>query len=72
MNASRVAPTVFPLETFDALVFELKDGFSLLNDVTLLSFGSAQLVVVARLIAWRSVRAEASRFRVSKRHRCSR
>ena len=30
LNASRVAPTVFPLETFDALVFELKDGFSLL------------------------------------------
>jgi hypothetical protein len=30
LNASRVAPTVFPLETFDVLVFELKDGFSLL------------------------------------------
>ena len=30
LNASRVAPTVFPLDTFDVLVFELKDGFSLL------------------------------------------
>ncbi len=30
LNASRVAPAVFPLETFDALVFELIDGFSLL------------------------------------------
>ena len=31
LDASRVAPTVFPLETFDVLVFELiKDGFSLL------------------------------------------
>ncbi len=30
------------------------------NDVDLLSFGSAQLVIVARLSAWRSVRAEAS------------
>ncbi len=33
------------------------------NDVDLFSFGSAQLVIVARLIAWRSVRAEANRFR---------
>ncbi len=31
LNALRVAPTVFPLETFDVLVFELKDGFSLLD-----------------------------------------
>ena len=30
LNASRVAPAVFPLETFDVLVFELKEGFSLL------------------------------------------
>ncbi len=30
LNASRVAPAVFPLETFDALVCELKEGFSLL------------------------------------------
>ena len=30
LNVSRVAPTVFPLETFDVLVFELKDGFFLL------------------------------------------
>ena len=30
LNESRVAPAVFPLETFDALVFEVKDGFSLL------------------------------------------
>jgi hypothetical protein len=30
LNESRVVPAVFPLETFDALVFELKDGFSLL------------------------------------------
>jgi hypothetical protein len=29
LNASRVAPVVFPLETFDVLVFELKEGFSL-------------------------------------------
>ncbi len=43
-----------------------------MNDVDLLSFGSAQLDIVARLIAWRGVRAEASRFGVFKRHRCSR
>ena len=30
LNASRVVATVFPLGTFDALVFELKEGFSLL------------------------------------------
>ena len=30
LTESRVAPAVFQLETFDALVFELKDGFSLL------------------------------------------
>ena len=30
LTESRVAPAVFPLETLDALVFELKDGFSLL------------------------------------------
>ena len=30
LNVSRVAPTVFPLETLDVLVFELEDGFSLL------------------------------------------
>ncbi len=30
LNASRAAPAGFPLETFDALVFELKDGFYLL------------------------------------------
>ena len=30
LSALRVAPTVFPLGTLDALVFELKDGFFLL------------------------------------------
>ncbi len=40
-----------------------------MNDVDLLSFGSAQLVMVARLIAWRGVRAEAIRFGVFRRHR---
>ncbi len=30
LNESRVAPAVFPLETFDALVLEVKDDFSLL------------------------------------------
>ncbi len=40
-----------------------------MNDADLLSFGSAQLVIVARLIAWRGVRAETSRFGVSRRHR---
>ncbi len=30
LNDSRVVPAVFPLETFDVLVFALKDGFSLL------------------------------------------
>ncbi len=30
LNASRVAPAVFPLETFDALVFELREGLSFL------------------------------------------
>jgi hypothetical protein len=40
-----------------------------LNDVNLLSFGSAQLIIVARLIAWRGVRAKASRFGVFRKHR---
>ncbi len=40
-----------------------------MNDVDLLSFGSAQLIIVARLIAWRGVRAEASRFGILGRHR---
>ena len=30
LTESRVAPAVFPLETLDDLVFEVKDGFSLL------------------------------------------
>ncbi len=30
LNGLRVAPAGFPLETFDALIFEVKYGFSLL------------------------------------------
>jgi hypothetical protein len=40
-----------------------------LNDVDLIGSGLAQLVIVARLCAWRGVRAEASRFGVFRR-RC--
>ncbi len=39
-----------------------------MNDVDLLSFGSAQLFIVARLITWRGVRVEASRFRIFRKH----
>ena len=46
LNASRVAPAVFPLETFDVLFFELKGGFSLLANklvVGVTAFFSADL-----------------------------
>ena len=33
-----------------------------LNEVDLIGFGLAQLIIVARLCAWRGVRAETSRF----------
>ena len=40
-----------------------------LNEIDLIGFGLAQLIIVARLCAWRGVRAEASRFGVFKSRR---